>query len=420
MTGFVNSPSGLYGGQSALLAGSSLSTPSGLLADLLPLPSLLLNFAGSVYQTTSSYPSAAGVPGYSFTRASGGYAENVDGSLTYFASGVPRITNKGYLSEEARTNVLTYSQAFDNASWLLFAATKVGASPVAAPDGTFTAYELNLGTTGGAFNSSSAIYEAYSGFTSGTSYSGSVYVRAKTGTTSVRIGFTDTAASSIGTSDITVTTNWQRISISGVAGATFSVGNFSIRTNTAGNSANIYVWGAQLEAGAFATSYIPTTTAAATRAADALKYTGVSVPSDYSIFTNFNRKNEIPDNVFIGPYSLNNGSSNEEVYVTKFKSTTVEGYAVTVSGGLKAITNKATSATNIKSAIRVSANNGGGAVNGAQANGAGVATIIVPASTTILNIGQRAASAGNLNDYTQNVTIYPTAFTDAQLQAITA
>jgi len=162
---------------------------------------------------------------------------------------------KGLLIEEGRTNIATYSQDFSNAAWSPYGtgASKVGAASSNAPDNTATAYEVALGTGGGTFDSASAIYQNLS-CTNGVTYTVSLWVRAKTGSTSVRLGMNVSAVYNSG--DVTVTTDWKRISVTGAATAT-GTGNISIRTNVAGTSANVFVWGAQLEAGSFPTSYIP-------------------------------------------------------------------------------------------------------------------------------------------------------------------
>ena len=46
-------------------------------------------------------------------------------------------------------------------------------------------------------------------------------------------------------------------------------------------TSGIYLWGAQLEEGAFPSSYIPTTTAAATRSADVASITGTAFSGWY-------------------------------------------------------------------------------------------------------------------------------------------
>jgi hypothetical protein len=72
-----------------------------------------LNFAGGVFSLNNTRTaSPANIPGWSFSRTdTNGIATALDlaGNVIQFATGVPRITNRGILVEEARTNLLLNS-----------------------------------------------------------------------------------------------------------------------------------------------------------------------------------------------------------------------------------------------------------------------------------------------------------------------
>lgn len=198
---------------------------------------------------------------------------------------------QGALIEEARTNLALRSEEFDNASWSNLGLT-ITANAAVAPDGTTTADKFIIPNntnqhilfqsvgTGGATDTMSAYFKA-----AGYNYavlrndvgSGDVntYFNLSNGTvTSTGAGFTATISDVGG--------GWYRCSITGaIDGSNFAIGASVNGTSitTAGNDTDgIYAWGAQFEAGSFPTSYIKTTTATVTRAADNITLPVASFP----------------------------------------------------------------------------------------------------------------------------------------------
>lgn len=227
------------------------------------------------------------------------------------ASGVARFDHNpttfeslGLLIEESRTNLLTYSEQFDNAVWTK-GLSSVTANTVVAPDGTLNGDKLVEDTSNGQHH----VRQSVTGLSSGSTLTLSVYVKAAERTTAqlyindntttgnrVQADFnlstgTTSSATNVGTftgatSSITPVGNgWYRCVLTGVAtGVTAVQGQAIIGTTsyTGDGYSGIYIWGAQLEAGAFATSYIPTVASQVTRAADAASMTGTNFSSWYN------------------------------------------------------------------------------------------------------------------------------------------
>ncbi len=206
----------------------------------------------------------------------------------------------GLLIEEQRTNLLTRSEEFNDAAWTKLNST-ITADTVVTPNGTLTGDKLVEDTT------ASNTHEVVSGsisFTSGTSYALSVYakaaersafsfVRSGTGGASARFDLSNlTTTSIVGSPTLSINpvgNGWFRCTMSWTAGATASRTHsirlenpFGTDSYTGDGTSGIYIWGAQLEVGAFPTSYIPTTTAAATRAADVAVMTGANFSNWYN------------------------------------------------------------------------------------------------------------------------------------------
>lgn len=198
----------------------------------------------------------------------------------------------GLLIEPQRTNVLLRSSDFNNASWSK-ANGSVSTNAGTNPDGSSTVQTF-AATSANAF-----LFQA-SDILTGNSGVNSIWIKRRTGSGVVRLRSVATGTDT----PITITSGWTRVTMP-VTGNTG--GNcFVLKVDTSGDAVD--VWGAQLEVGATATSYIPTTASQVTRSAEAaiiivpsdgasVRYTfdddstqTVSVsPGSYAIPTNLNR-----------------------------------------------------------------------------------------------------------------------------------
>lgn len=281
------------------LAGYRLNPPG-------VLPVLDLRFA-----TDKSLTAFAG-PTPSSSRASSGTYFDANGVLQSAGVNAARFNHvfngtswvsRGLLVEEQRTNLALYSEQIDHTAWLKFD-SNVTANLSTAPDGTTAADKVIPNTVSanhGVYNSSAI------SISSGTQYTVSVYakasgynflylvcnVRGSSASTGVCVNLTDGTQSNGGASGTYTVTNvgdgWWRIACTATASSTSGYIEIWPRSTAGGASSTIgngtdgvLVWGVQLEAGAFATSYIPTTSASVTRSADVCQITG----SDFSGFWN--------------------------------------------------------------------------------------------------------------------------------------
>lgn len=205
--------------------------------------------------------------------------------LDYTNSSCPSI-----LVEPQRTNLCTYSEQFEDASYIKQNCT-ITSNSVVSPDGNNTA-DLWLDNT---VNTQHRIDKTISG-TGGVTYTLSAFFKAKEyDKVALRTGDGGLANFNIlnGTIilvDAGVTAKienygngWFRCSASQVKATTgtmtsrINILNASGSLNFAGTgTSGLYLWGAQLEAGSYATSYIPTIASSVTRNADVISKTGIS------------------------------------------------------------------------------------------------------------------------------------------------
>ena len=228
---------------------------------------------------------------FTFDRSTSATRVNKDGLIEVVSNNEPRIDFKddasgALLLEPSRSNLITYSEDFNNASWTTYQAT-ISSNSITSPDGNVTADKLIDST-------SNDIHANYKGFTISTESTLSYFVKSaeyslvsianlSDGGEAVFNLSTGTVVSTSSTwknsTIIALTNGWFKISATtnGVSGAKaigIKLVNNSGALSFAGTgTSGVYLWGAQLEQGSYATSYIPTQGSIGTRVAESCEQT---------------------------------------------------------------------------------------------------------------------------------------------------
>lgn len=331
---------------------------------------------------------------------------------------------RGLLIEESRANLLLYSDQFNIAPWTTGGTATILPNTTLAPDGTQGADEIVYVSSG-----SRVTQQITAAFSGSATYS--IYLKASsvdTGATLLIYNLTTLA--SLASSSIASLTSggfdagngWRRYSVTAASGIT--AGNailvycYTDSVNGTVVGGRLYAWGAQLEQGAFATSYIPTVGSQLTRAADTASVNTLSPWYNSTAGTfYFEGDTAAPSLAILRTLTnMNDGTVNNmhRMYLysgTVAGQTTAGGVTQADIGGSSYTVNTA-----FKFAYAVTANNFAAVLNGGAPATDAAGTM--PTGLTTFEMASNFAGTVNTG-HIRRITYYPQRLTNAQLQSIT-
>jgi hypothetical protein len=396
------------------------------------LPRMALDF------TTASLDSRV-----TFTRTgntatvvnSSGLIAPINADLPRFDFDPTTLVCKGLLIEEARTNLSLYSEDLTNVLWIKTGST-ISANAILAPSGSVVADKIVEDTSTGVHSISQFIPIPT------TSYSFSFFAKAAerskisfAGGGFAGQGFAATFDLSNGTmfantgGKATISpypNGWYRCNVSFTAsnGAIIAfnlVTDAGLGNYTGNGTSGVYFWGAQVEVGAFATSYIPTVASTVTRTADVASMTSTNFSSWYNategactfaglFITNANKET----GSFRRLFAVSDGTTNNTMQNVALGTALLIRSEELIAGVFTAFSTVATPSTDFNYAFAYKAASQALAISGGT-----TATSTAAALPTVsqLNIGCAGGGTFQMCGWIKKLAFYPQRLINAEVQA---
>jgi len=378
---------------------------------------------------------------------------NEFGKVVLIGNNVPRFDydpitreRKGLLIELQRTNLFTYSSEFDQINWSNVRTTDSKTVATNDPQGLQTAFKLIANTD----NNTHRLDKINLSMSTSTVYTMSVWAKAAE-YTGVSLTIADSSNNTHGVyfdlsaGTFTIGSNahtgkmeaypngWYRCFATFTTPSTINFNqcligvlqNGTTHTYTGNGSSGIYIWGAQLEQGAFETSYIHTSAATGTRGADLVSIEG----EEFSEFYNQTEGSFVSE-IMLKPswplsgyasitLTLSDNSYNNRITLASSTGSAAFNADVTISGSTsRASLGSYTSGSHsIKAALAYKASDSAGSLNGAAAVTSSPGTLPL---LTRADIGKDHNNGNLLNGHIKRIMYYSHRLPNSQLVTLTS
>ena len=379
---------------------------------------------------------------------------NEFGKVVFVGDNVPRFDHdpitresKGLLIEQQTTNLFTYSSEFDQTHWSNVRTTDSKTVATNDPQGLQTAFKLIANTD----NNTHRLDKINLSMSTSTVYTMSVWAKAAE-YTGVSLTIADSSNNAHGVyfdlsaGTFTIGSNahtgkmeaypngWYRCFATFTTPSTINFNqcligvlqNGTTHTYTGNGSSGIYIWGAQLEQGAFETSYIPTGATTESRGVDLVEIT----EEEFSEFYNQTEGSFVSE-IMLKPsfpvsgyatvmMSLSDSSYNNRVTLSSSTGSAAFNADVTIGGtNNRAVLGSYTSGSHsIKAAMAYKAGDSAGSLNGAEA------VTTSPSGTlpllTRADIGKDHVNFNPLNGHIKRIMYYSKRLSNNQLRTLTS
>jgi len=328
---------------------------------------------------------------------------------TYFPTttrlNMPRVdylnnSNGSLILEPQRTNLLPYSEDFSDSSWVK-TNCNITSNNSTSPEGVQNATKLDFTTASGEILRTTSV-------TSGQQYTLSFYAKTESGTLDFNFG-----SISFATVSGTATTEWQRFEI--VQTAASSTRYPKIQTTEIGS---LLLWGAQVEQGSYATSYIPTSGSSVTRNADMCSLSNIADrigQTEGTIYVDVNILSILGNEAIVG---VNSGGYTNHATIQRVGNTIQFVRNSATQSGATIVTSSAINIGSHKIAIAYKSGDTACFLNGTQVSTTQTQTFTNGTLNT-LRLGADAIGSIPINGLFNNAIIYSQRLSNTELATLT-